>query len=63
MPLRVRCDAQLPNMARQREHRDEATGVPPATFLHEATRGESLIVAEQPCPLPEWKGAPTTRSG
>lgn len=35
MPLRVRCDPQLPYSMRQREHRDEATGVLPATFLNE----------------------------
>ena len=37
MPLRVRCDPQLPKMM-QREHRDEATDVLPATFLNEAIR-------------------------
>jgi hypothetical protein len=37
MPIRVRCDPQLPKMM-QREHRDEATGVLPATFLNEAIR-------------------------
>jgi acyl-CoA synthetase (AMP-forming)/AMP-acid ligase II len=37
-PLTVRCDPQLPNKMRQREHRDEATGVLPATFLNEAIR-------------------------
>jgi hypothetical protein len=37
-PLTVRCDPHLPNKMRQREHRDEATGVLPATFLNEAIR-------------------------
>ena len=41
MPLRVRCDPQLPNKMMQREHRDEATGVLPATFLNEAIRQPS----------------------
>ncbi len=41
MPLRVRCDPPLPNMTMQREHRDEATGVFPATFLNEAIRQPS----------------------
>lgn len=40
MPLRVRCDPQLPKMM-QREHRDEATDVLPATFLNEAIRHPS----------------------
>jgi hypothetical protein len=38
MPLRVRCDPQLPDKMMQREHRNEATGVLPATFLNEAIR-------------------------
>ena len=42
MPLRVRCDPQLPNKTRQREHRDEATGVLPATFLNEAIRNRPV---------------------
>jgi hypothetical protein len=46
MPLRVRCDPQLPKMM-QREHRDEATDVLPATFLNEAIRLPILFVAAQ----------------
>jgi hypothetical protein len=44
MPLRVRCDPQLPNKMMQREHRDEATGVLPVTFLNEAMRGGGEMV-------------------
>lgn len=40
MPLRVRCDPQLPNKMMQREHRDEAIGVLPATLLNEAIRNQ-----------------------
>jgi hypothetical protein len=42
MPLRVRCDPQLPKMM-QREHRDEATDMLPATFLNEAIRLPSRL--------------------
>jgi len=42
MPLRVRCDPQLPKTM-QREHRDEATEVLPATFLNEAIRHPSCL--------------------
>jgi hypothetical protein len=42
MPLRVRCDPQLPNRMMQREHRDEATGALLATFLNEAIRNHPL---------------------
>jgi hypothetical protein len=42
MPLRVRCDPQLPKTM-QREHRDEATDVLPATFLNEAIRHPSCL--------------------
>jgi len=41
MPLRVRCDPQLPDKMMQREHRNEATGVLPATFPNEAIRPSS----------------------
>jgi hypothetical protein len=43
MPLRVRCDPQLPDKMMQREHRNEATGVLPATFLNEAIRHPSCL--------------------
>jgi len=46
MPLRVRCDPQLPKTM-QREHHDEATEVLPATFLNEAIRPSILFVAAQ----------------
>jgi len=51
MPLRVRCDPQLPKMM-QREHRDEATDVLPATFLNEAIRLPIQIVALQTREMP-----------
>jgi hypothetical protein len=43
MPLKVRCDPQLPNKMMQREHRDEASRVLPATFLNEAIRHPSWL--------------------
>lgn len=43
MPLRARSDPQLPDKMRQREHRNEATGVFSATFLNEAIRDPSCL--------------------